>query len=68
MFSKNSAHHSTMKQTEDQCADMLTKTLNNPQLSILRSKVMVEDVSVINTNETFGGSINPEQITGTTIP
>ena len=49
-----------MKQTEDQCADMLTKALNNPQLSVLRSKVMVEDVSEINTNETVGGSINPK--------
>ncbi len=47
---------------------MKTIALNNPQLSVLHIKVMVEDVSVIYNNETVGGSINPKQITGTTIP
>ena len=66
MYSKNPAHHSTMKHlerelywiresvqngeiilvptnTEDQCADMLTKPLSGPQLASPRSKIMVNN-------------------------
>ena len=80
MYSKNPAHHSTMKHlerelywirenvqrgiivleatdTEDQCADMLTKALHAPQLAKLRNKIMVEDITE-DTNMSVGGSIN----------
>jgi hypothetical protein len=43
--------------TEDQCADMLTKALHAPQLCILRSKIMVEAVDDIS-EISVGGSIN----------
>ena len=86
MYSKNPAHHSTMKHlerelywirenvqqgtiileatdTEDQCADMLTKALQAPQLIKLRSKIMVEEILEEVTNVTVGGSINHSTFT-----
>ena len=86
MYSKNPAHHSTMKHlerelywirknvqqgtiileatdTEDQCADMLTKALHAPQLIKLRGKVMVEEILEEVTNVTVGGSINHSALT-----
>ena len=86
MYSKNPAHHSTMKHlerelywirenvqqgtiileatdTEDQCADMLTKALHAPQLIKLRSKIMVEEILEEVTNVTVGGSIKHSALT-----
>ncbi len=49
--------------TIDQCADMLTKVLHAPQLTKLRSKVMVEEILEEVTSVTVGGSIKHSTLT-----